>query len=521
MNAFAGRTISVVKDLSIDEQAYLYERTRELKLALAAGENVDRFRIDRADLGLYLFFLEDSTRTKESFRNAAKFHNVRVNDFAAEHSSFNKKESITDTIKMLVGYAPQSIFVIRSKLEGVCRWLESAIGEYASKAAIAPPAFVNAGDGRHEHPTQEFLDEFSFLEQKSWDRAGIHIALVGDLFHGRTVHSKVEGLRVFREVAVDLVAPEELAMPGHYVEQMRSNGFEVRSFPSIRAYLQERRIAPTWYFTRLQLERMGDQLLDKAEMLRDSVTFKREFMDRLSDDTRFFHPLPRHSVTPTIPSFLDATPFNAWDRQSMNGYFTRIVELSLVAGRIGDDFAGTARKLPTFRDDYVQEAPVEPRKKPDYKIGIKPVENGVVIDHIGKGSTPGEIWSHITKIQNILDLNVISSHGVYTSQREGYQHKGIISLPDMDLFDDRKVRMLGAIAPGCTLNVVSAGRVIKKYRLTMPPRVYNLPGISCKNEDCISHPQHHEPISAEFYRSGETTFICKYCERPHSFQEIW
>ncbi|HKJ85393.1 MAG TPA: bifunctional aspartate carbamoyltransferase catalytic subunit/aspartate carbamoyltransferase regulatory subunit, partial [Spirochaetia bacterium] len=209
MNAspFLGRTIQVVRDLSVDEQAYLYDQTRLLKEALRERDvaAIDRFRVNRRDLGLYLVFLEDSTRTKESFRNAAKFHTMKLNDFSAIGSSFTKKESITDTVKMLVGYSEQSVFVLRTKLEGTCRWLEHAVGDYTRKAGLPPASFINGGDGRHEHPTQEFLDEFSFLEQKQWDRSHIHLALVGDLFHGRTVHSKVDGLHIFGEVEVDLV----------------------------------------------------------------------------------------------------------------------------------------------------------------------------------------------------------------------------------------------------------------------------------------------------------------------------
>lgn len=518
---FRGRTISVVRDLSVDEQVYLYEKTRRLKAALRDRQDVSEFRLNRPELGVYLFFMEDSTRTKESFRNAAKFHNVKVNDFIAEHSSFNKKESITDTIKMLVGYSDQSVFVVRSKLEGVCRWLEAAIGEYAVKASLPPVSFINAGDGRHEHPTQEFLDEFSFLERLDWKREQIHLALVGDLFHGRTVHSKVDGLRVFGNVRVDLVAPEEIGMPVHYVDQMKRNGFEVRLFASIEEYLAQPSVAKIWYFTRLQLERMGDQLRDKEALFRQAVTFQSGYLSKVLEGTKFFHPLPRHSVTPTIPPFLDRTSLNGWDEQSMNGYFTRIIELGLVGGKLGSDFNGTERTIREFSDDFVIEAPVGAARKQDYKIGIKPVENGMVIDHIGKNSKVAEIWNHIGKIREILGLDVVSSQGVFTSQRDSDAFKGLISLPDIRPFDERQIKMLGAIAPGCTINIIRESRVIKKYRLAMPPRVYNLPGISCKNEDCISFPGHHEPIQAEFYRSEESAFVCRYCEKPHEFKEIW
>lgn len=521
-NPFLGRTIQVVRDLSADEQIYLYGQTRRLKEALRSGDPhaADILRVDRPDLAVYLFFLEDSTRTKESFRNAAKFHNLRVNDFSAAGSSFSKKESITDTIRMLVGYSQQSVFILRTKLEGTCRWLESAVGSYTRNAGIAPVAFINGGDGRHEHPTQEFLDEFSFLERLDWDRSHIHLALVGDLFHGRTVHSKVDGLRVFGEVEVDLVAPEEITMPGHYAERMRAAGFRVRAFESIDEYLSNDRVAPIWYFTRLQLERMGEQLLDKADRLRSSVTFRRDHLPRVADRTKFYHPLPRHQVTPTIPPFLDETPLNGWELQSVNGYYTRIIELALVSGHLGADFAGKPRAQVDYPDDFVREVATTSRSKPEYKIGIKPVDDGIVIDHIGRGMSPEVIWNQIDKIRRILSLNRVSSHGVFASARTG-EHKGIISLPGLLDLDEHEIKMLGASAPGSTLNIVEGGRVARKYRMGMPPRVYNLPGISCKNEDCISNPGHHEPVAQEFIGAGENRYICKYCERPHAFGDIW
>ena len=62
-----------------------------------------------------------------------------------------------------------------------------------------------------------------------WDTSSIHLALLGDLFHGRTVHSKVDGLRIYRKVFVDLVAPVELALPKMYEDRMVARGYVVRS----------------------------------------------------------------------------------------------------------------------------------------------------------------------------------------------------------------------------------------------------------------------------------------------------
>ena len=102
---FFGRSVSVVHDLAPDEQWYLYRKTAEIKAAIVEGKDLSAYRFGDKDLSVYLIFLEDSTRTKESFRNAALFHRATVNDFDVAHSSFNKKESLTDTLKMLVGYS--------------------------------------------------------------------------------------------------------------------------------------------------------------------------------------------------------------------------------------------------------------------------------------------------------------------------------------------------------------------------------------------------------------------------------
>ena len=518
---FEGRSIQLVRDLSVDEQLYLYDKTRILKQAVRSGRAGDEFRLDDPELGLYLMFLEDSTRTKESFRNAAKFHNLKLNDFQASSSSFaNKKESITDTVKMLFGYSRRSIFVIRSRLEGLCRWLETAVGEYASRLGMSRPSFINAGDGRHEHPTQEFLDQFSFLEQLSWDRGGIHLALVGDLFHGRTVHSKVDGLGIYGEVRVDLVSPPELSMPPHYLELMKMRGYEIRVFESIDAYLDAGSVAPIWYFTRLQLERMGERLLDRAHAFRRSVTFRPDMLSRLPEGVRFYHPLPRHRVTPTIPPFLDRTPLNGWDEQSMNGYFTRVIEVAMLSGKVGRDFEGETVRAPSYHEEFVHSATIRPKRKPESKVGIKPVENGIVIDHIGKGSESSDIWDHISSIRRVLGWTGISSQGVFRSH-DDQRFKGIISLPETAEFDRAQLKMLAAIAPGATVNMIRESSVVSKYRLSVPPRVYDLPGLTCKNEECVSHESHHEPVVSEFIRRDEDSFVCHYCERPHRFGDIW
>lgn len=570
LHPFKGRSVAIVNDLSLKEQWYLYAKTRELKEAIRSEGDLNRFRLRNPEFAVYTIFMEDSTRTKESFRNAAEFHGMKVNVFDAKTSSFQKNETITDTIKMLCGYSiGQSIFVIRSKVEGVCKWLDEAITEFTRLRGFPRASFINAGDGRHEHPSQELLDEFTFLEQKGWDTSSIHLALLGDLFHGRTVHSKVDGLRIYGEVFVDLIAPTELALPAMYEKRMRAFGFTVRKFASIEEYLAQPKVAKIWYFTRLQLERMGDKVLEKSMELRSAVSMQRQFVSRVPVGTKFFHPLPRDARYPTLPFWLDNTELNGWDQQSQNGYFTRIVLLGMLGGHFGDDFQVEANpKLdrhnsppvspmlawapesrppnvppmpeiaplepPLLADasDFIQEVSPEASEYQDQsgQVGLVPLENGIFIEHLAVGQNIERIWGLMYMVRSIIGLHGVGGQGIHRLAGEPARYSGFISVPDLDIstWDRQPLKKLAAMAPGSTLSVVSKSRIDRTFQLQVPPRIYNFPDISCKNKACVSHPSNlqHE-VPPYFLRIGSSeerstmVFACKYCETQHDFWEIW
>lgn len=579
---FKGRTVAIVNDLTLREQWYLYQKTRQLKEAIKDTQDLNAFRLRNPEYAVYTIFMEDSTRTKESFRNAAEFHGMKVNVFDAKTSSFQKNETITDTIKMLCGYSiGQSIFVIRSKIEGVCTWLEEAMTDYCRQRGFPRASFINAGDGRHEHPSQEFLDEFSFLETKGWDCSYIHLVLIGDLFHGRTVHSKADGLRLYGTVDVDLVAPPELALPKHYEEKMIKSGFNVRKFASIEEYLKQPKVAKLWYFTRLQLERMGDKVLDKQMELRRAVTFQREFITNLPEGTKFFHPLPRDSRHPTLPFWLDGTELNGWDQQSQNGYFTRIVLLGMLGGHFGSDFETGTADGPAFpaggasppcspdqrpmdassrmRDtvnrmgslslgpvsgesmlanssDFVKECTPSVASDRSKEAGLVPIQNGIIIERLGEGQGVEKIWGLMYMVRSILGLLSAGGQGVLRPPDNPDMASGFISVPDFDIndWDRQPLKKLAAIAPGSILKVIRDGQVSKEFQLTIPPRVYNFEEISCRNTACVSHPSNGQrEVKPYFLRvssdaggkgakqSEQWRFACKYCETPHDFWQIW
>ena len=170
-NAFAARSLNVIDDLSINERRYFFSKVKELKDGILSGDEkvMDSFRINDPDFGIYEVFLEDSTRTKESFRNAAAFHHVKVSELISSSSSINKGESYADTFNMLSGYH-NSIFIVRSKVEGLTKWLSEECSDYAERNHLPyRPAFINwrdlinAGSGMNLQPRQLLLFASPFL----------------------------------------------------------------------------------------------------------------------------------------------------------------------------------------------------------------------------------------------------------------------------------------------------------------------------------------------------------------------
>lgn len=105
-NIFKGRSLNVIEDFSIEERRYLFKKAFELKKVIIENNEAvqDKFRINDPDFGVYTVFLENSTRTKESFKNAAKFHHAKVSEILTSGSSINKGESYADTFNTLSGY---------------------------------------------------------------------------------------------------------------------------------------------------------------------------------------------------------------------------------------------------------------------------------------------------------------------------------------------------------------------------------------------------------------------------------
>jgi aspartate carbamoyltransferase len=587
--ALAGRSVQMVSDLLLEEQLYLYERTRLLKaksqgrspqesasqgppLCAVEDHDIDE-KVEGQDNTVYLVFMEGSTRTKESLRNAAAFHGVKVNEFQAESSSFQKNETITDTMKMLTVYSTQrSVFVVRSQNEGVCSWLQTVMPGHAAKFGIPTPSFVNAGDGRNSHPLSELADIYSLLEASKWNRQTIHIALVGDLKNGRTAHSKVDGLLCFKNIRVDLVAPGPLGLPIEYKRRMELMNFEVRTYDSTEEYIaRETRstLATLWYFFQPKGVKRGT-LNDAFNLeLRGQISFRPEWRQKLREGTRFFQTLPRDKEHPLIPLSFDQTPLNGWDAVSSNAYFLHVVMLSMLFGKIGHstDCANAAEKracsteeswmrlnsgqafsltqslsqhgLPEFIECVdVSNQERERAVSRAAEGGSVPLENGLVVDHIGLSTDSSDCWAKVRMLRFLLGwMDHIGTEGVYSSRSRSGRKKGLLALPDYDLSSVtvKEMKMIASIAPGCTVNAIQSSKVVGKFRLTVPERIYNLPNIACKSKLCIANPENKQRDVVSYFdrvpfyetsalpknTTADYLYLCKYCRWPHTHADIW
>lgn len=133
------------------------------------------------------FFLEDSTRTRLSFSAAAMALGARVVELTAAASSVNKGETIIDSARILESQGVAAI-VVRAKQSGAPHMIARA---------VACPV-LNAGDGRHEHPTQALLDALTiadaFNRADDFDLSGLTVAIVGDVASSRVARSNIAAL---------------------------------------------------------------------------------------------------------------------------------------------------------------------------------------------------------------------------------------------------------------------------------------------------------------------------------------
>ena len=257
-------------------------------------------------------FYEPSTRTRFSFESAM-FRlggTVISTDSAGQFSSAAKGETIEDTIRVLNTYC--DVIVLRHN--------ESGASEKA--AAVSKKPIINAGDGAGQHPTQALLDLYTIQKEKG-KIDGISIAMVGDLYNGRTVRSLSYLIAKYNDIKIYFVSPKVVRMRDDIKEYLdRHNVYweEDYDLKSVAAKVD------VIYQTRIQRERFGEKTED-YERAKGVYVIDKDLMKIVKKDAIIMHPLPRvDEIKPEV----DEDPRAAYFRQAENGLYVRMALLKLV-----------------------------------------------------------------------------------------------------------------------------------------------------------------------------------------------
>jgi aspartate carbamoyltransferase catalytic subunit len=218
-----------MSDLTRVDVERILDTARALERSL--DREVKKLPTLRGRLVVNLFY-ESSTRTLSSFDLAAKRLSADTMALRASGSSVDKGESLRDTALTLAAYDPD-VIVVRHPHIGAPQVVASATAAHV----------VNAGDGKHEHPTQALLDLYTMREALG-RLEGLRVAIVGDVLHSRVARSLIQGLRLV-EAEVAVVGPPTL-IPREIERMGCSVSYEIADIGA----------AQVVYVLRMQRERM-------------------------------------------------------------------------------------------------------------------------------------------------------------------------------------------------------------------------------------------------------------------------
>lgn len=313
---FVGSHILSVDQFSRSDIARIFE-TADTMLVYA-----ERQRITRILEGAILsnMFFEPSTRTRVSFGSAFNLLGGEVRETTeVRASSLTKGESLADTARVLSGYS--DVIVMRHPQEG-------SVAEFAAASRVP---VINGGDGTNEHPSQALLDLYTIRKEIHTYGAhvdGLRIALVGDLKHGRAVHSLCKLLALYNNIQFSLVAPPGLNAPPEVVSLLEAKGHKVTIHHELERGIHHVDIV---YVTRTQEERFASQ--DEADRYRGLFQLNQAvYTANCEPNTVIMHPLPRDSRSEAqeLASDLDTNPNLAIFRQADNGVLVRMALFALV-----------------------------------------------------------------------------------------------------------------------------------------------------------------------------------------------
>lgn len=263
---------------------------------------------------IVLFFQEPSTRTKLSFELAAKRLSADSVSLAASSSSMKKGETLLDTARTIEAMKPD-ILVMRHSMSGAPHYLSRFL-----KCSI-----LNAGDGRHAHPSQALLDMMTIREKKG-HLSGLNIAIIGDISNSRVARSNMRGL-VKLGNNVRVFGPPSMIPFGIEEE------FRVECCRTMKEALSD---ADAVIMLRIQKERQGANLFSSDREYSRLFGLNREVLKSARKDVIVMHPGPVNRGVEITPELADSE-ISVINEQVSNGVALRMALFYLVSGGLKNE----------------------------------------------------------------------------------------------------------------------------------------------------------------------------------------
>jgi len=260
---------------------------------------------------VFNLFFENSTRTRTTFEIAATRLSADVVNLDVRTSSASKGESLLDTIDNLAAMHAD-MFVVRHAQSGAPYMIASHVGPDIN--------VINAGDGRHAHPTQGLLDMYTIRHFKQ-DFSNLTVAVVGDILHSRVARSDIHALTSLGVPEVRAIGPLTLLPPG--LEQLG-----VRVFTDMREGLKG---VDVIMMLRLQNERMRGALLPSAQEFFKHYGLTAEKLALAKPDAIVMHPGPMNRGVEIESAVADGTQ-SVILKQVTFGIAVRMAVMSILAG---------------------------------------------------------------------------------------------------------------------------------------------------------------------------------------------
>ena len=260
---------------------------------------------------VFNLFFENSTRTRTTFEIAAKRLSADVFNLNINVSSAAKGETLLDTIANLSAMQAD-LFVVRHEASGA---------PYLIAQHVAPHVHVvNAGDGRHAHPTQALLDMYTIRHFKK-DFSNLTVAVVGDVLHSRVARSNIHALTTLGVAEVRAIAPLTLLPSG--LDQMG-----VRVFTDMREGLKD---VDVIIMLRLQNERMRGALLPSSHEYFKNYGLTEDKLALAKSDCIVMHPGPMNRGVEIDSAVADGKQSVILNQVTF-GIAVRMAVMSIVAG---------------------------------------------------------------------------------------------------------------------------------------------------------------------------------------------